>query len=556
MADNDTEVEVLDAVESEVLSRDEIVEKIRALPDPIRGYCSWIFAGACDLLKELLAGRDAAEKLSEIAEFSSSDAEQLTNALSAVPSLRQKGLAFERNQGHLDVDEEFADDLTEAIEGSVIITLLADIQDAIMVLLDEKDPEGDYFDVLQSSLVEMNLPEEKKARFSRVFSSLGAVLNDLFIADMEDEVLPLASVPDSELERLIGKLPAKQRALYAFMHNRLIGIILAKTDDRLSVAEELLQEEVEDEGARQTMLEQISWSASLASRIQPSAERFAPKGNKTAEELIEPFVNTVEGDLETYQPLADGILTLYCTATALEHTLFPGLSEFLADGNASKADVQAAELAEAFLVQSQIDRDAGDEPPVLCNNGEAIWRTLRANLSAVEAHRIGEALKFALYPLTKLGDDAKIYKRFLEVGNWPDDETFNCAQECLVPLMTALCAYHETEGTVQDAVLRLLYPTTEAEAERACMDFDKLVKRLPAVLKGLPDDFREDVIMSFSASAHLGQAFLQLPKKMRLQLYEGNANEPGILDFLDVQMQTLVTLGLAAQLLQVPENSE
>ena len=76
MADNDTEVEVLDAVESEVLSRDEIVEKIRALPDPIRGYCSWIFAGACDLMKELLAGRDAAEKLSKIAEFSSSDAEQ------------------------------------------------------------------------------------------------------------------------------------------------------------------------------------------------------------------------------------------------------------------------------------------------------------------------------------------------------------------------------------------------------------------------------------------------------------------------------------------------
>lgn len=561
MAVHDEEVEVLDAEEPRFLSRAEIVETIRDLPDPARGYCSWIFVGACGIVKELLEGRDLVRTITEINDRPADEAEQTAIALTAVSAFRQKALAFERKYGHLDVDDEFGEDLGDEIGECgepAIGVLLSDIDETIMMLLDEKDEDdSDYDELLQARLNETDLAEDKKARFCRVFASLAAVRDTLDIDILEPE-RPLVSVPDGDIEHLLGKLPAKQRALYAFMHNRLIGIIHAKTGDRLSVTEELLQEEITDDEELQTMLEQIVWSANLAPRISPSAERFAPKGKKPAEELIEPLLETVEDDIETYMPLADGIRTLYSAAAAIEEVAFPALSVNLDGDDARKADAMAAELAEEFLMQGGFDTDADDEyPSVMCDDGDAIWRSLRANLSTAEAHRIGQALCHALYPLTKLGGDEKIYKRFLEVGHCPDDEAFGCTQECLVPLMTAMCAYNEIEGKVPDAVLKVLYPTTEAAAEQASKDFDALLERMPSVLEALPEEFRCDVIMSFSAAAHLGQDLLELPDEMRRQLYECKAGDPGVLAFVDAQMQTLVILGAcASQLVEVPEDSD
>ena len=108
---------------------------------------------------------------------------------------------------------------------------------------------------------ETDLPDEKKARFLRVWESLSEIPNAPLLDD--ETVSSLVSVSDEELERLIGRLPPKLRALYSFMHNRLMGRILARTGDRLSVAEELLQEEMDDENDRQAVLEQIVWSARL-----------------------------------------------------------------------------------------------------------------------------------------------------------------------------------------------------------------------------------------------------------------------------------------------------
>lgn len=560
MAEHEEEVEVLDAEESRILTRDEIVGMIRNLPDPARGYCSWIFAGACDIVKELLAGRDLVRTITEINGAPADEAVQTATALTALSAFRQKALAFERKYGHLDVVNEFGDDLGDEIGPCgepAIAVLLGDIDETIIMLLDEKGEDGDYDELLRARLNESDLPEEKKARFIRVFASLAAARDTLDI-DIPETERPLVSVPDGDIEHLIGKLPAKQRALYAFMHNRLIGIIQAKTGDRLSVAEELLQEEISDEEELKTMLEQIAWSANLAPRISPSAERFAPKGNKPADELIEPILETVENDIETYMPLADGIRTLYSAAAALEAVAFPALSVSFGGEDSRKADAMAAELAEEFLMQGGFDADSDDEyPGLLCDDGDAIWHALRAKLSAAEAHRVGQALSHALYPLTKIGDDEKIYQRFLKVGHCPDDEAFGCTEECLVPLMAALCAYNEIEGKVPEAVLKVLYPTTQAAAEQASKDFDALVERLPSVLESLPEEFRSDVIMSFSAAAHLGQDFLLLPDDMRRQLYECKEGDSGFLDFLDAQMRTLVILGASAsELVEVPEDSD
>lgn len=566
MAEQKEEAEVLDAEESRFLFRDEIVEKIRALPDPLRGYCSWIFVGACDIVKALLVGRDPIGTIKELACYRAFEAEQTSIARTAVPALRQKALAFERKYGQLDVRNEFADDLVEKIgQGGepALGVLLGNIEEIIMVLLDEREKNGswneevDYNNLLQTCLKETDLAEEKKARCVRVLTSLSTVLDKL---ELEYDEVPepersLVSVPDVDIEQLVGKLPAKQRSLYAFMHNRLIGLILAKTGDRLSVAEELLQDEIADDEELQTMLEQIAWSANLVPRIAPSAERFAPKGRKPADELIEPLLETVEDEMETYLPLADGIRTLYSAAAALEETSLPALSVSLEAEDSCKEDVMAAELAEEFLLQGGFEKDSDEEFPVLCDDGDAIWRALRANLSTVEAHRIGQALNYTLYPLTALGADEKIYKRFLKVGHCPDDEAFRCTQECLVPLMAAMCSYNEIEGKAPEAVLKILYPTTREGAEQASKDFDSLVERLPSVLKTLPDDFSKDVIMSFSAAAHLGQDLLQLPEKMRRKLYECNEGEKGFFDFLDTQMQTLVILGAtASQLVEVPDD--
>ena len=46
MSDNAAEVEVLDDEASAFLTKDEIIGLIRALPDPLCGYSSWIFVGS------------------------------------------------------------------------------------------------------------------------------------------------------------------------------------------------------------------------------------------------------------------------------------------------------------------------------------------------------------------------------------------------------------------------------------------------------------------------------------------------------------------------------
>ena len=551
MAEQKEEAEVLDAEESRFLSRDEIVGKIRALPDPLRGYCSWIFVGACGIVKELLEGRDLVRTISEINEGPADEAEQTAAALTAVSAVRQKALAFECKYGHLDVDDEFADVLGDAIGccGEMTIgVLLGDLDETIMMLLDERDEDaGDYDELLQARLNETDLAEDKKARFCRIFKSLAAVRDILELDDVPETERPLVSVPDGDIEHLIGKLPAKQRALYAFMHNRLIGLILAKTGDRLSVAEELLQDAIADDEELQTILEQIAWSANLAPRIKPSAERFAPKGKKPAEELIEPLLETVEDDIETYLPLADGIRTLYSAAAALEETSLPALSVSLSAEESPKEDVLAAELAEEFLLQGEFDTDFEEDfLSALCDDGEAIWHAFREKLSTEDAHRLGQALSHTLYPLTKLGDDENIYRRYQKVGQCSDDDSFRQAQECLVPLMSATSAYADIEGPVPESVMRILYPETEAGVKKAHQAIEDLIKRFSSVLKSLPDEFREDVIMSFAAAGVLGQGLLLLPDEMRCEIYECKPNDPTMLGFQDAQVSILVMLAIEA----------
>ena len=549
MSDNAAEVEVLDDEASAFLTKDEIIGLIRALPDPLCGYSSWIFVGLCDIAEALLAGRDVVKTVSELEGSLSDEARQTAIAFTAVSALRQKALAFERKYGQVDIAEEFdgACDFRFKTHPD-IKALLDDIDETIMVLIDERDDEGEHEDLLRMRLRETSLPYEKRSMLSRVYDSLTDIQTDVHFDDVEEIVRPLESVSDEELERLIGKLPAKQRALYAFMHNRLLGRILAKTGDRLSVAEELLQEEMEDEDDRQAVLEQIVWSARLSPRIQPSAERFAPKGNTPSDRLIRPLLEKMEDDIDVFMPLADGLRTLYTTAAALEGTELPALSRHIGDEDSGKEDKTAAELAEMFLMLGGFNSDFldADYPGRMVSDGEAIWRALRTNLSTAEAHRIGQALCGVLFPLTKLGDDDRIYQCFNAVGQCPDDELFCRTQEWLVPLMAASGAYVDIEGPIPDSISALFHPKTAAEAEKAARTVENLIERFPSVLKALPDEIQEDVVVAFFSAGILGQGLLRLPEEMRRELYECEAGDDDFLAVEDELTSILVMLGVQA----------
>ena len=93
MSDNAAEVEVLDDEASAFLTKDEIIGLIRALPDPLCGYSSWIFVGLCDIAEALLAGRDVVKTVSELEGSLSDEARQTAIAFTAVSAfVRRRSL--------------------------------------------------------------------------------------------------------------------------------------------------------------------------------------------------------------------------------------------------------------------------------------------------------------------------------------------------------------------------------------------------------------------------------------------------------------------------------
>ena len=75
---------------------------------------------------------------------------------------------------------------------------------------------------------------------------------------------------------------------------------------------------------------------------------------------------------------------------------------------------------------------------------------------------------------------------------------------------------------------------------------EDLIERFPSVLKALPDDIREDVVVGFFSAGILGQGLLRLPEEMRRKLYECKAGEDDFLAFEDEQTSILVMLGVQA----------
>ncbi|MBP3437905.1 MAG: hypothetical protein J6K46_00955 [Sutterella sp.] len=166
-------------------------------------------------------------------------------------------------------------------------------------------------------------------------------------------------------------------------------------------------------------------------------------------------------------PLADGLLTLYSAAAALEGVELPALSMRIGDDALAKEEKTAAELAEIFLMLGGFGSGFADEDHPGCPgfDGEAIWRALRTNLSTAEAHRIGQALCSVLFPLSRLGDDERIYRCFKKVDQCPNDDLFDRTQEWLVPLMAASGAYVDIEGPIPESISTLFHPKTAAQAE-------------------------------------------------------------------------------------------
>lgn len=112
--------------------------------------------------------------------------------------------------------------------------------------------------------------------------------------------------------------------------------------------------------------------------------------------------------------------------------------------------------------------------------------------------------------------------------------------------MAASGAYVDIEGPIPDSISALFHPKTAAEAEKAARTVENLIERFPSVLKALPDEIQEDVVVAFFSAGILGQGLLRLPEEMRRELYECEAGDDDFLAVEDELTSILVMLGVQA----------
>ena len=393
-----------------------------------------------------------------------------------------------------------------------------------------------------SAVSKLDLSEDDREKFVSVFEALQNVVGHCQANDIPEE--KYCAVPDDILESLIKKLPTKQRALCAYIHNGLLSVIRSHVGDRIEMAQELLEKNLKDSEAVDAFTEQICYSSGLSARITASAERFAPKGEREPSELAQPLVETFANHSLEYAPLIQGLKTLYQAACAIQGNTESVLSDSLVQDKKLKTEAVAAELAEACL--GKFDPELEAQFDEFIDDAKDDWKYLRKLLSLTEIHIVGQALGCGLYPLSQLNKEQPLFRKFLEVSDCETVEMFENAVHALMTLMGLAAAYSEKDSPVPDFLQTFFYPQSEVEIRNYKETIETLGNRFTSVIEDLPGDKKVSIALGFSAAGFLAQGVLELPDDMRNSLYECKKNDAELLTMMDVQMATLFRLGVAA----------
>ena len=515
------EVDITDPTEDnrrELFEEERILARVDSLPDPFKGYCSWLFLGSIEIVSALLDGRDLVAYVGELDMEDADSARQIEICIAIAGRLRRAAAAFSREYKSADILEAFSSDFADEIaEDNPLAEIFQDFWNVIMTLIVGKS--GAYREeLLKDTFSKTDLPKVKQKSLLKVFENLCEVLSRLDEAEMPP--LPAEAVPNDVITACCEKLSANLRSLYGYVHNALCAYIQDRTDDRLSVLDEILQNANVEDDLIELMLLQVGYSRSVEQVFQPGVDQVAGLRLEEVSFRIRPLVEKL-ADADDLTPLVEVLQILYECACSLYGVEYPMLSAALAAKEGESPTAIAALTAESIFA---LRTNVSDQEEEMCCDKTAAecWTLIREQLSTLDAHYLRLLLTLPTGLVFRLDEEPEVLQEFLKVVSWPSADHFRRYMEMMSPLAELSTAAVEDLGELVDAPRSLaerLFPQTETASLVTGKDLSRFVAQVPKAFSVLPAEFLERLRFAFLYADIVFRGILKLPVSSVNRLY-------------------------------------
>ena len=330
-----------------------LMKAYKGLPDEVRPYCAYLLCAANDILKVLSMENEPVSLLRQFDPELAKEAGLIRRVKSVAGRLANDAGRFRRYRMSWDDMKRVAVSL---LDGPLLMSEsgkpLDSLPDVIIKL-------SDFIDAMTLAM-DQKLNVRSAERLLRLLNLIPAVTDNRSQLmsrwrDLEDfceleaklrtEALAgsgLVEIPDDPVESdvilaCVKDLTRDEQIFCSYLQNSLVGAIMMKTGDRITLLEEKLQELEVDDDIIDLILEQVSACASADGHMPPldklgkpiragfNVSELAGKAlrslyDKFDDAVMNDFADEEEGENEGCLPLRDAFATLYTALVYLYET--------------------------------------------------------------------------------------------------------------------------------------------------------------------------------------------------------------------------------------------
>ena len=323
------------------------------LSDDVQPYCAYLLCAANDILKVLSAANEPVSLLRKFDPEIAKEAGLIRRVKSVAGRLSNDARRFRRYRMSWDDMQKAAGNLLDdpilmSETGNTPVSLpdviikLSDLIEAMTLAMDQKLNVRSAERLLR--LLDL-IPAAADTRMHLM--SLWRDLEDFceFEAKLRSEAQAgheIVDIPDDPVDSdsilaSVKALTRDEQIFCSYLQNSLVGAIMHKTGDRITLLEEKLQELEVDDDITDLILEQVSECAAADDHMPPldklgkpirdgfNVSELAGKAlqsmhDKFEDAVMNDFVDDEEGDSEGCLPLRDAFATLYTALAYLYDT--------------------------------------------------------------------------------------------------------------------------------------------------------------------------------------------------------------------------------------------
>lgn len=311
-----------------------LMKAYESLGDDVKPYCAYLLCGACDVISALAASAEPVALLRKFDPELAEDAGLIRRVKSVTGRLSSDARRFPRWRRSSEDIQNAVADLLDALSSTSsagktveslpeVITKLSDIIEAMTLAMNDRlnVRSADRLDELlglSGATAERRTLLMTFWRDVEDFCEFRASLTRDALEDCDFVELPDTVVESSEILKCARGLSRDEQVFCSYIQNSLVGALMLKVGDRITLLEEKLQELEVDEDEADLILEQVSECAAADGQMPPLDKLGKPiragfsaaeLAGKALQSLRQKF-SEADDDGEP-MPIRDAFATLY-----------------------------------------------------------------------------------------------------------------------------------------------------------------------------------------------------------------------------------------------------